>query len=67
LRGTTASSGVAGDFVPRELRLALIAWQQKTYNERWLIERRGHRSPQVRREHYAKLHGNLFVVVMSNG
>jgi len=41
----TARSGVADDFVPRELRLALIAWQHKTYNERWLIERRGHRSP----------------------
>jgi len=39
-----------------ELRLALIAWQT-IYNERWLIERHGHRAPaQVRREHYAKLH-----------
>jgi hypothetical protein len=38
-----------------ELRSALIAWQ-KTYNERWLIERHGHRPPaEVRREHYAKL------------
>ncbi len=38
------------------LRLALIAWQ-KTYNERWLIERHGHRSPaQVRRDYYAALH-----------
>jgi transposase InsO family protein len=39
-----------------ELRLALIAWQ-KTYNERWLVERHGHRSPaQVRRDYYAALH-----------
>ncbi len=39
-----------------DLRLALIAWQ-KTYNERWLIERHGHRSPaQVRRDYYAALH-----------
>jgi putative transposase len=39
-----------------ELRQALKAWQQ-TYNERWLIERHGHRSPaQVRRDHYAKPH-----------
>ena len=33
-----------------ELRLALHAWR-KIYNERWLIERHGHRSPaQVRRD-----------------
>lgn len=38
-----------------ELRQALKAWQ-KTYNERWLIERHGHRSPaQVRRSYYAEL------------
>jgi hypothetical protein len=34
-----------------ELRLALLQWQQ-TYNEHWLIERHGHRTPaQVRRDH----------------
>lgn len=39
-----------------ELRQALKAWQQ-TYNERWLIERHGHRSPaSVRRDYYAGLH-----------
>jgi transposase InsO family protein len=33
-----------------ELRLALRAWL-KTYNERWLVERHGHRTPaQVRRD-----------------
>lgn len=38
-----------------ELRLALLAWQ-KLYNERWMIERHGHRSPaQARRDHYAAI------------
>ena len=33
-----------------EFQLALHAWL-KVYNEQWLIERRGHRSPaQVRRD-----------------
>ena len=37
-----------------ELRLALIEWA-KLYNEQWLIERHGFRSPaQRRRDHYAK-------------
>jgi transposase InsO family protein len=36
-----------------ELRVALLAWQ-KLYNEQWMIERHGHRSPaQRRRDHYA--------------
>jgi transposase InsO family protein len=39
-----------------ELRQALKAWQH-LYNERWLIERHGHRSPaSVRRDYYANLH-----------
>lgn len=37
-----------------ELRLALIAWAE-LYNEQWLIERHGFRSPaQRRRDHYAE-------------
>jgi putative transposase len=37
-----------------ELRLALIAWAE-LYNEQWLIERHGFRSPaQRRRDYYAK-------------
>lgn len=40
-----------------ELRLALHAWL-KVYNERWLIERHGHRSPaQVRRDLLAQQAG----------
>lgn len=36
-----------------DLRVALLAWQ-KVYNEQWMIERHGHRSPaQARRDHYA--------------
>jgi transposase InsO family protein len=36
-----------------ELRVALLAWQ-KLYNEQWMIERHGHRSPaQARRDHVA--------------
>jgi transposase InsO family protein len=36
-----------------ELRLALLDWQ-KLYNEQWMIERHGHRSPaQARRDHVA--------------
>lgn len=36
-----------------ELRRALIEWAE-LYNERWMIERHGHKSPaQVRREYYA--------------
>lgn len=38
-----------------ELRVALLAWQ-KLYNEQWMIERHGHRSPaQARRDHYAAI------------
>lgn len=38
-----------------ELRLALIAWAE-LYNEQWLIERHGFRSPaQRRRDHYAEI------------
>jgi putative transposase len=34
-----------------DLRTALLAWQ-KLYNEHWMIERHGHRSPaQARRDH----------------
>jgi putative transposase len=36
-----------------DLRVALLAWQ-KLYNEQWMIERHGHRSPaQARRDHVA--------------
>jgi transposase InsO family protein len=39
-----------------DLRVALLTWQ-KLYNEQWMIERHGHRSPaQARRDHYAATH-----------
>lgn len=38
-----------------QLRLALLDWQ-KLYNEQWMIERHGHRSPaQARRDHYTAI------------
>ena len=46
----------------KELRLALLAFK-RTYNEHWLIEQHGHRSPtQIRRDQMDTLHLDLLPV-----